>query len=237
MTSTSTTLRWDEVSAPFGTAALRHTHWLDETPRPLEGVPGKWWAQGGRVHGTDLPEHTAVELEPSTQIDESGLRLRAFSRGSELALRVYDPENPDRVSLRGIETYPRDGAWVIAGRFVAAEGGAQVTIDSVDGYQQTIAATGRIELEIAGSPVGLTVTAGDDGFSAVIADASAADGAYRFRFLPISSASADGTVVVDFNAAYLPPCAFSDQYVCPLPPPENRLSVAVTAGEKRGIRA
>ncbi|MCA1823730.1 MAG: DUF1684 domain-containing protein [Frankia sp.] len=39
------------------------------------------------------------------------------------------------------------------------------------------------------------------------------------------------TVVVDFNFAYNPSCAYSPRWVCPLPPPGNRLSVAVDAGE------
>jgi len=44
---------------------------------------------------------------------------------------------------------------------------------------------------------------------------------------------ADGRVVVDFNKSYNPPCAFTDYSTCPLPPQQNRLDLAVTAGEKR----
>ena len=47
------------------------------------------------------------------------------------------------------------------------------------------------------------------------------------------AADADGHVVVDFNRAYLPPCAFSDFYVCPLPPAGNRLDRPIRAGEKK----
>lgn len=44
----------------------------------------------------------------------------------------------------------------------------------------------------------------------------------------------DGTVILDFNLAYNPNCAYgSDKYSCPIPPRENRLSVAIKAGEKR----
>jgi uncharacterized protein (DUF1684 family) len=41
-----------------------------------------------------------------------------------------------------------------------------------------------------------------------------------------------GRIVVDFNKAYNPPCAFNEYSTCPLPPHENRLDLAVTAGEK-----
>lgn len=235
MTSTTSTLRWDAVSAPFGIASLRHTHWLDAVPRAYEGAPGEWWAEDGRVHGRGV-EGADVTLEPFAHTEVGGIRLRAFAREGAFALRVYDPESPSRTSLTGIETYAPDDAWAIPGRFTAAPDGAQVTIRSVDGHERTVPATGSIALTVAGAPVNLTVSAEGAGFSAVIADGSAADGAYRFRFLPVGAPDADGSVVVDFNAAYLPPCAFSDQYVCPLPPLENRLTAAVTAGEKRALR-
>jgi len=55
------------------------------------------------------------------------------------------------------------------------------------------------------------------------------------RFLLIAS-TADGLarpgkVSLDFNRAYLPPCAFSDEFNCPLPPSHHRFDLAVTAGE------
>jgi uncharacterized protein (DUF1684 family) len=56
-------------------------------------------------------------------------------------------------------------------------------------------------------------------------------GAGRFLYAP--RPGPDGKTVVDFNKAYNPPCAFTAYATCPLPPPQNRLSVAVTAGEKR----
>ena len=53
------------------------------------------------------------------------------------------------------------------------------------------------------------------------------------RFLYAARPGADGTTIVDFNKAYNPPCAFTPFATCPLPPPQNRLSIPVEAGEKR----
>ncbi len=44
--------------------------------------------------------------------------------------------------------------------------------------------------------------------------------------------TATGIYVVDFNAAYHPYCYYSDEFDCPFPPPENRLAIAVQAGER-----
>ncbi|MGE4359416.1 MAG: DUF1684 domain-containing protein, partial [Lysobacteraceae bacterium] len=57
-------------------------------------------------------------------------------------------------------------------------------------------------------------------------------GAGRFLDTPVPK---DGRVLVDFNLAYSPPCAFNAFSTCPLPPPENRLDLAVRAGEKKYV--
>ncbi len=44
--------------------------------------------------------------------------------------------------------------------------------------------------------------------------------------------NADGTFTIDFNDAYNPYCAYNELYSCPIPPAENRINVAITAGEK-----
>ncbi|MCF0052332.1 DUF1684 domain-containing protein [Dyadobacter sp. LJ53] len=43
----------------------------------------------------------------------------------------------------------------------------------------------------------------------------------------------DGELVLDFNKAYNPYCAYSDGYNCPIPPAPNHLPIAITAGEKK----
>ena len=236
---TVTDARWRAVSSEHGIAALRHTHWLDSEPRAYDGAPGVWRAVDGKVAGAglraDAPGAPAddVVLAPGEHLDVGGVRLKAISREGAPALRVFDPETPGRTRLRGILSFPHDEAWALPGVFRPATAGEINVIRSVDGHEREEPAVGTIALEVDGSPVELTVT-GDpaQGLSAVIADATSNVDAYRFRFLEIDAPAADGTVTVDFNQAYLPPCAFSDHYVCPLPPANNRLAVRVEAGER-----
>ena len=236
---TVTDARWRAVSGAHGVAALRHTHWLDGEARAYEGAPGTWRAVDGQVVGTglraDAPDAPVddIVLAPGEHLDVAGVRLKAISREGAPALRVFDPEAPGRTRLRGILSFPHDEAWALPGVFRPAAEGEVNVIRSVDGYEREEPAVGTITLEVGGSPVELTVT-GDpsQGLSAVIADATSNVDAYRFRFLEIDAPAADGAVTVDFNQAYLPPCAFSDHYVCPLPPANNRLAVRVEAGER-----
>ena len=67
--------------------------------------------------------------------------------------------------------------------------------------------------------------------AAIGADTVPLDGAGRY--LDVARPGPDGKAVIDFNRAYNPPCAFTQFATCPLPPNENRLDLAITAGEKR----
>ncbi|KRC59008.1 hypothetical protein ASE14_14485 [Agromyces sp. Root81] len=228
--------RWTTVSAPYGTAALRHTHWLTAEPAGFSGAPGRWHAESAAVVGESLPSVATVRLAPGEGVDVDGVRLRAFERDGALALRVIDPDAPSRTSLAAIETYPPAADRVMTGRFTHAASGATLDVTSVDGHESSDRLGGTIDLEIDGVSVALTVTRDDHGLSAVFADATSGGESYRFRFLRVPEPADDGMVVVDFNRAYLPPCAFSDEYVCPLPPFGNRWSVALRAGERLATR-
>lgn len=238
-TDAVTEARWRAVSSEHGVAALRHTHWLDGEARVYAGAPGTWRAADGHVVGSgiraDEPASPVDEvvLAPGRHIEVGRLRLKAMDRHGALALRVFDPETPGRTRLRGILSFPHDDAWRLPGVFRPAADGEVTVIKSVDGFEREEPAVGTVVLQVGDERVELTVT-GDpaDELSAVIADATSNVDTYRFRFLPIDAPAADGSVVVDFNRAYLPPCAFSDHYVCPLPPPNNRLAVRVEAGER-----
>ena len=53
------------------------------------------------------------------------------------------------------------------------------------------------------------------------------------RYLYADPPGDDGKVVVDFNKAHNPSCAFTEFATCPLPPRQNRLAIRVDAGEKK----
>ena len=74
---------------------------------------------------------------------------------------------------------------------------------------------------------------GDNLLFITFADATSGKTTYGAgRFIEVPKADANGNTVIDFNLAYNPPCAFTAFATCPLPPPQNRLSIAITAGEK-----
>jgi uncharacterized protein (DUF1684 family) len=154
-----------------------------------------------------------------------------MERDGVYALRVLDPEAPTRTSLAGISAFAPDVAWIRPARFVPSPD-VTVETESIDGHVTTETPVGRVEFELGDEAGSLTVTGGPNGLWAVFSDGTSGDESYRFRFISMPAPTADGHVLVDFNRAYLPPCAFSDHYVCPLPAPNNRLRTRITAGER-----
>ena len=80
----------------------------------------------------------------------------------------------------------------------------------------------------------LTGPAGQD-FFVMFKDATNFSTTYAgYRMLFAARVESGGWTVLDFNRASNPPCAYSaGSTLCPLPPPENRLAIAVEAGEQR----
>ena len=105
----------------------------------------------------------------------------------------------------------------------------------VEGLQHVYAAPGAVEFEVDGQPLALTAFNGHAAGSLHILFTDATSGVTTYaanRSLQVAAPDADGTVVLDFNRATNLPCAYTEFATCPLPPAENRLPIAVEAGEQ-----
>ena len=238
--------RWAAGSAPHGTAALAETVWLELREQEIDGLSGRWRADGARVVGTGLDGSgytdasgaavgDTVVLAGGEELRAGDVLLRAFVREGVPALRVLDPHTPGRVRLEGIDAYEPDPVWVRDATFAARD--EPVGFDHVDGHRSVQQRAGTLEFELDGIPTRLTATVLADALSVVFGDATNGTETFRFRFLRVPLPDEAGRTTVDFTRAILPPCSFSDHYVCPLPPPGNRLDVAVRAGERVPVRS
>lgn len=156
-----------------------------------------------------------------------------IERGGDLAVRMRDPEAATRTSFEGIERFAVDPAWRIEADLVTAADDARVEVTSVIGHVEATDVAGRARFTHSGVDVDMVLqAAGDDAFFVVFADATNGDGSYPSgRFLRAERLG-DDRVVLDFNRACNPPCAFTDFATCPLPVPSNRLPFPITAGER-----
>lgn len=175
-------------------------------------------------HGTTKP--TLVTL--------GTLTFLAIERGGRIALRVKDSAAARRAHFLGLDYFPIDPAWRIAARWVPFEQARQIPITNVLGQVSPESAPGKAVFEHGGKTYELLPI--DEGpgepLFFVISDGTSGKETYGAARFIYAEAPKDGKVILDFNRAENPPCAFTPFATCPLPPRENRLPFAVTAGEK-----
>ena len=130
---------------------------------------------------------------------------------------VYYPENPDLRFKFDVEEFPDRG---------------RIEMQTSTGDTQVYMRYGRITFEVGGEQASLTIFASPDGFFLPFVDAGAGKETYGAGRYLDPEVLPDGRMLVDFNHAYNPYCAYNELYSCPLTPWENRLSVKIEAGEK-----
>lgn len=182
----------------------------------------------------------AVMLDDShrapTTVAFGSVSFIAIDRGGRKGLRVRDSEAATRSGFAGIDRFPVDPAWRIVADWLPLEPPFQLATGTVIGTIENYPAPGKAVFERDGQrfesyPV--LEAPGDTQLFLVFADATSGKetyGAARFLYADMPR---DGKIVLDFNKAYNPPCAFTPFATCPLAPPENRLGLRVTAGEKK----
>jgi uncharacterized protein (DUF1684 family) len=175
---------------------------------------------------------------PATLLAAGPLRMHVIARAGRLGLRVKDRESPARLSFHGPEVFDYDPRFRVPARFEPAAEGETLPIVNVLGQQVDEPLAGRLRFALDGREHVLLATwAGaspSEGLSLMIRDATSDEGTSygAGRYLEVDAPAADGTATIDFNFAYTPPCGYTDFATCPLPPSDNELPVAITAGER-----
>ena len=172
---------------------------------------------------------------PSTVVFDGGKGLATvIERGGRLALRVKHADAETRVKFAGLQYWIGGRDWQIPAKFIAHPAGRTLPIANIIGTTDNIPNPGAVEFERGGKTFRLeALDEGGGTLFLVFADRTSGHGSYGAgRFIDAPLPDAQGRLVIDFNQAYNPPCAFTPFATCPLPPPENRLDLAVEAGER-----
>lgn len=175
-----------------------------------------------------------IELEPSV-LTLGPLHIIVLQRSARMALRVKDPEAPTHRHFLGLDYYPYNPNWRIEGRLEPAPPLRTLKITDVTGRVRGEPSPGTLVFTVGGQEHRLEALDDDETHDlwVVFRDATAAKTTYTGgRFLHVAKPGADHRVVLDFNYAYSPPCAFTLFATCPIPPRQNWLRFAVPAGEK-----
>ena len=170
-----------------------------------------------------------------TVLHLSSMSLQIIKRGEKFGLRVKDKENPDRLNFQNTQFYSADLRWRIDAHFEVYNPPKPVSITNVLGMESGEASPGAVVFEVDGQTYRLDAITekGEPKYFMLIADKTSGKETYPAgRYLYVDPPDSSGRMVIDFNKAYSPPCAFTKFATCPLPQRQNRLPFPIAAGEK-----
>ncbi len=223
------TLAFPDKKAPTQLGTLRLTNGtvtFEAAPGELVRADGEPLRTPTTIFGADLKKPVTLSYGP--------LRWFIIKRGDRYAVRLRDLESPDLKRFTGIDRFPADEAFRVKARIEKPEQPRTIPILDVTGQTSQQPLVGTLVFEIGGKTHRLDAVGEGERLFILFGDATNAHDTYGSgRFLYADRPGDDGQTTLDFNRAINPPCAFTAFATCPLPPKQNRLTVAIRAGEKR----
>jgi uncharacterized protein len=222
------------VPLPTGKAPkLAGTLILEDGAVRLVPEPGAGLTIDGKPAGEQV---LGDDGAPRTDVVQLGdLSFFVIKRGERIGVRVRDKNSPVLKGFKGIDAYDPDPKYRVTAAFHAYVVPRQVDIPNVLGMTERMEARGNVTFTLDGREHSLEPVIEDPEHPQlwfIFKDATSGKSTYgggRFLYAEMPK---DGTVTIDFNQAYNPPCAFTPYATCPLPPKQNWLSVPIEAGEK-----
>ena len=247
-----------QLKADNGWLTVAGLHWLKEGDNTVGSDPGAaitlpaaapklagvitvrngktTFTPKGPVLYKGAPVKALMELKPDTEpnydiLSVGRINFYAIKREDRLGVRVKDNDNPARKQFAGLQWYAVDPAWRIRAKFVPWDKPRTVTFETEVGVKEQDESPGYVTFTKNGKEYRMEPVKDGDSLWFVMRDATSGKTTYgASRFLYVDPPK-NGYVDLDFNRAENPPCAFTPYATCPLPPPQNRLTLAVTAGE------
>jgi hypothetical protein len=193
------------------------------------------------LHGHPLGVGAVIAAgeDDDSALASGRLRMWVIDRSGQRYLRVKDPEAPTLKKFHGLRWYAPDEHFRVQARWIPDTPPHLLHVTNEIGQVSSVTIPGHVEFELNGTKqTFIPIEAGKDGLWFVFRDETYLQTTYgggRFLTTDVPSNGLDhpGTVILDFNEAVNPPCAYSPFATCPLAPREARLPIAVPAGEKR----
>jgi uncharacterized protein (DUF1684 family) len=204
---------------------------------PHEGFPADLKLDNGPAREGPL---SADDHHPSTLTWHS-LTMVILPRGDRYAVRVKDTNSSTRAGFKGLHWYEPNLHYTVEAKWIPSNPPQTLKIPTVVGTTLTLPAPGVAEFTLDGKTLRLEPvleSPDDTALFFILRDATSKTTTYQAgRFLrtnfPDHGLTNPGTLIIDFNQLYNPPCAYTPYATCPLPPEQNRLPVAIEAGEQR----
>ncbi|MEA1784838.1 DUF1684 domain-containing protein [Arenibacter sp. GZD96] len=254
--------RFKSLKAKDGWLNLAGLYWLNEGENTIgadstntiqlpagksDDFVGTYTVENGKIIFTVNPTSVVTQnneavvvvpifpAEKAVILEHKNIAWFVIQRGEKFAIRLRDYDSELAKNFSGVATYPFKEQWKVKAKLVPPIQKLISITDITDRVSEQETA-GTLHFEIGGKPHSLVAIASGDKLFVIFGDATNSEETYDTgRFLYAQLPDADGYTWLDFNKAYNPPCAFTPYSTCPLPPPQNILTIKITAGEKRFI--
>lgn len=187
--------------------------------------------------GESIDQIVLYDGDETPAVEHGTLEWLIIEREDLIAIRLYNKENQKVDDFEGFPRYETDTKWYLKAKYVPAEEGSTIPIVNVLGQQSDTPSPGHLEFMIDGKVYTLDALESSTDMFIIMADETNQTETYqagRYLYVEYPEDGSDYTII-DFNKAYNPPCAYNMFTTCQLPPVQNRLEVAVTAGELRPV--
>lgn len=169
------------------------------------------------------------------------LNMYVIRREDRFALRVKDSKSPTLVGFHGLNWYETNEKYRVKAKWIPYDPPKSVTLATLAGTTYSQPVPGAAEFMLEGKTYRLEPVMEDPAATQlffILRDTTSATATYKacrflYTVLPSNGAGKPGELWLDFNRLENPPCAYTPFATCPLPPPQNRLAVALPVGEKR----
>ena len=169
-----------------------------------------------------------------TVLQIGSIKFNLIIRDTLYGIRFRDLNSDLVKNFKGIERFEIDESWKIKATFEEYNPPKEIDVPNVLGQISKEKSPGSVVFERDGKSYKIdAVDEGGDRLFLIIADETSGEETYGGgRFMYVNKPDSTGTIILDFNKAYNPPCVFTKYATCPLPPEQNYLKLRIEAGEK-----
>lgn len=173
------------------------------------------------------------QTKERTNLSQGDFYWYIIKRGDRFGIRLKDLKHPRLEQLDHIPTYPIKTDYVVEATLEPFDEPRKMVVPTpVEGFTEEYDCPGELHFRINNEDLVLYPFSSGKSYFLVIADETTGMETYGAGRFMYSTPDSTGRIILDFNRAYNPPCAFSPFATCPMPPRENFLTVAIEAGEK-----
>ncbi len=209
----------------------------------LSGDRVQLLVEKGTITVNQMPATTANLDIDTTEPETNGkdeicigdrLKLQLVRRNGRFAVRVRDSESSFIKDFKGKDWFDADPSYRVEAKFTRFGVPRTVKIINVKGDQTDTKIVGTVEFTLGQTRCQLdAMEDAPDQLFLIFKDLTNGKSTYGAgRFLDVPLTASRDLVFLDFNQAYNPPCAFSPHTLCPMPPTQNHLKIAISAGER-----